>query len=70
MNKESKRILRARILEKYDFAKDFCKAVGMSESVFSLKMRDRREFSLKDAKKIKEILNLSDHDFSLIFLQD
>ncbi len=45
------------------------KLFGMSQNSLSRKMTNKREFTLGETLKIKEVLGLSDQDFYNIFLR-
>ena len=70
MINKQKRLLRSKILEKYNHIKEFCKDVGINESAFSLRMNGHRLFTVDEMKKIMHLLKLNNKDFLFIFFSE
>ena len=56
------RILRLRIIQKYDSQADFAKLLGIDESVVSRVIRERRELSPEECQRWADALGCKPED--------
>lgn len=61
--------LNSRIQESGRTQTQIAKEMGLSQSVLSLKIRNKRPFFLDEACVLAEILNISDDFFTYFFVQ-
>lgn len=60
--------LKGRIIAKhYKTLEDFAKALGITRETFSLKLNGKSKFTLEEAKKACELLDIKPEDFHLYF---
>ena len=59
--------LKAKIIEKGFTVTGFPEAIDMDYSAFNRRMNNMEKFSIGEARKIKEVLTLTDEEASSIF---
>ncbi|MBR5305974.1 MAG: helix-turn-helix transcriptional regulator [Oscillospiraceae bacterium] len=59
--------LKAKIIEKGFSVAEFSEAIEMSYYALNRRMNNLENFSIGEAKKIKEVLNLTDEEATEIF---
>lgn len=60
--------LKGKIVEKGLNVEKLCKIIGMDKSTFYRKLNDFEKFTIGDAVKIKDALELSDQEATDIFI--
>ena len=68
MSKTNYDLLKAKLLEKRYTYDDGAKAIGKSTTTFSDKMNGKSKFDVVEARKLKELLNMTVEEYVTIFL--
>ena len=62
-------LLKQKALEYFDTLEEFADAIGISRTTLHYRMTNQREWTMGEARKIKEVLKLKSKDISHIFFE-